>query len=447
MYLSMDEYGGSFGSEWADNLVGGASAATLGFIAGDLPGAVVGYSVYKGYAALRKYMKRKAVSGSKYRKRRRSSYVKKRFSKRKMNKKPWKISFKRGLLSKRTSKGAFVADDLHSGMSMRHYNIVIQKPPKGLMKGGSQQWFEQYGYRSTSSGGLQSGYELCHVGTASQIAVSSGTAISYAANPTQSSWRYLAFNPYEATSGSTIFTATTVPLTDKICLANIEIQIDITNFENLAANVDIYLLRCKQNAVQGPIGSWTQSAQNVQSNSLSSAGTTAAGVATGGVVGYANNVVVGVKPTMFKDWMQLWKIVKVHHINLAAAAHEQVTFNVRYNQVFDMSKVIQAQTAYTATPATWTQANINLPFLKGGLSVLVVQRGCVVDDVTAGATLPTFGTSDIGYVVTKKHVFKPMYGNANRLSGATAYPQISAPTNANMRIINYVDGSSAPVQG
>lgn len=340
-------------------------------------------------------------------------------------------------------------DDVHSGLTSTGYKIVLnKKQPKSVDKGRAFQYVEnsQGKLQGSTPGPYQDVKTICSVGSTNQALTITNNVVFANAGPALALVPYRNLNPNVYYTGSdfygTVANAQAMQL-EKIFLKSVGIDLRVVNLTNFAAEVDIYVYRAKQNSNVYPDVLWNKCAV---SHGLGKGQATVAGVATGygEDVGYPSNIYVGSNPYLFKEFNKFFQTVKVHHINLAAAAEEKIHFQVLANYMIDFAKILQLNpNMNTQVSATWTEANTTMKTLKGQLYIMMVARGGLVETQDALNSIAN-GPTQIGYTYTKHHSFRTVAKTVQQIDPVVIdnnIPNSILPG----KIINIVDVSSNTV--
>lgn len=322
----------------------------------------------------------------------------------------------------------------HSGIGKDTIKINENKGGLKLFKSQSAgaTWRYQQTHRQLITGvaGVQTVADICTVNGISQCLTSNGSTFTFYQNCVA----LKQLNPYLVITGSSYAGGGVQPLNDRFVIKNNSLNMEITNFTNVGAIVDIYICKCKKLSKDSPGGIWNIGA-NYEGIGQPAMTNSAPGNAALGAPGYLTQNVVGVKPnsvSMFRDY---WKTVAVKNITLAPASTEILNVDILINKVIknvDLSE----------------QNATGLFFQPCSYSVMLVARGALVlDTTTAGFQIPTYGPVKVGVVITSHTQCAGVKGgNANRIAtntGVTTVP-IGAVT-ANTIVINEVDTQVNPL--
>lgn len=395
-------------------MIGSISAATLGYIHGNIKGARMAYKLYKNMPPY----KRKNNHTSNYPRKRR---VRRVFPKRKKAtlKRKTKRKFKQQLPQ---------TDGIHSGVERNSVNLVF-KAKKGLpgsQKGmGTFHYAQNHVLKTTSAAGTQNAWVLACGATVSQCLTSSGG--SY--NPYQNNTALELMNPNLTNTGSSFVPTVVTPLNDRFLLKNQVAEVEITNMTGVATYCELYLCVAKTANASDPVNQW---AQGYTDDSFGVAANVfpAPGTSVSGATGKGGITFPGAVPGETSTFRSMWKVKYQHKFELAGAASYQHFINIDQNVMIKRDQLV-------AQSGSW----------KNGVSwcLFVVQRGAVVLDITtvgAGNGIPTFGSTVLATIVTVKTKMQAVAGNAARLSTVFVADRVPANAATNMEeIINEVDGA------
>jgi len=319
-------------------------------------------------------------------------------------------------------------NDITGGFTSYNGLVRAGKPKKGVLwKGGKATWLEAINGISKNDAGARAVQQLFDIGTTSQWLISSGTA-----NPLfgtgEGCVAYFDQNSYRAATGSQFFPTAIRPATDKLYLSTVAAKVQVVNLASIPVTVHIYACVSIRDHNSSPRGAWVEGL-DIESQNKSGVTQPGPGGIAGGSAGGLNITTVGVSPGDSPYFKKLWKVVKVHRLNLAAAATEDCHFHVSMNQIGDAGKLIQLNPDMNPNPASWTSANITCQYPRGSVSFFAVVVGAPVKDFTTDGNLVcTFGSTEVGFIIEKVHRFKYMKDNAARMITTTGYSQIPANT-------------------
>lgn len=359
---------------------------------------------------------------------------------------------------KRKSKKPDPADDLQKGISSFSRRLIINKPHKaGVVRGANMRYTDCISGLTTSIEGLQGVTPITYVGTVSQTMVATNTAgvigssgqglgslnsPSISTNPV-----FVSMNPNAETTGSNFYLPNIQPASDKIYLKNVSIMFDVANFGTLDTIVDIYVLKNKVNipAAKSPSDIWTTCLKN---ESLGTPDQKFLSFSvTAPTVGSPTPLMPNLRPETNSAFCKIYQTRCVHRIRLGAGAVEIVNFNMALNMLIDCNKLIALNSrsgSWTNTPSSWTSTGQDIDGLKGGVSLLCIQRGTPVFTPLHGITL---GPTKLGWNMVRKFDVKYIKGNAARLDTELAFDlNNTSDSLAGQTIVNVVDAVAAVTQ-
>nr|WAE42566.1 MAG: capsid protein [Cressdnaviricota sp.] len=322
-------------------------------------------------------------------------------------------------------------NDLHSGVTQNAIKCIVNSRPVKGAKGGNICYSQSYKQNLQTVSGVQNSFSF-GIGSIRQW-LAPTPSYDYGTYGTFTG--FFDLNPNQELSGSALYAAATVPLDDRFAMIRTEVQMCIGNMSNMSSMVDIYVLRCKRDTPNTPETDWQvgYTADALGLNPVAITVVTGSGTTNSG--GSGSDTYIGSKPTDVKNFNQFWKVLKVHHLNLAAGANERVKFDIVHNYLAQKDNL---------STLRGTGGTNSIQYPKGATALLIVQSG-QVGSVT-GNGYPTIGPSDVNYICFDKHHFKPVYGNAARLSNKYMVQNVAYDaTNSDFKFINVVDASANPI--
>lgn len=330
-------------------------------------------------------------------------------------------------------------DDVHSGITSTGYRVVVNpKMPKSVLNRVGWQYLENYTGQLSSNPGAQGCSTIAQIGTVAQCMVSSGNTVNYGSASSLGFQSYMSINPNEASTGGPVIAAIAQPASDRFLLDRTTLTIRLANFSNMASEAELYVFKSKMNSAHPPDTLWTELSVDSVNNQYAAATQPVSGSATGNALGRASTTFVGATPFQHPTFKKFFQLLKVHHVNLAAAAEEKVVFNIKNNQLIDTTKIIELNTSYTTSPASWTQAATDIFNLRGTVCVMLVVRGALARD-TGIANVCTLASTETGFSVSKHHYFKPVKSIQARFNPVVGMTQFPSTTDATTKTFNVVD--------
>jgi hypothetical protein len=330
--------------------------------------------------------------------------------------------------TKTKSNERISADDLHSGLSEKHVVIRLNKPLKHKCKGKwkySQNWASQI----TQTSGDQFVALIAGMCQRNQLLVS-----TVGPNVLQLREALFDLNPATKLPGSALIPANNIPATDRIAVFRVRHNMLFTNFESTSVVLYLYYITPKKDVIPYADQAWATGLSAASGEGLNVAARTRAapGVYGGTTVGSCSINDVFQKPGDCRVFTDLYRIIKVKKIKLAAGATEEVVSTVHVNKIVNRAAV---------------QDN-GVDNVKGlTCQIMAVAYSQVVDDQTAGVNpTPTTGPVNIGYVGTSTYFCGMTAAAVNRVDDFFTQQQMAeAVAIANERIINVTDIVAAVV--
>lgn len=322
----------------------------------------------------------------------------------------------------------------HSGMDSAVVKVHYGKAKHNKMTMGKWLYHESRAGFVTSVAGKQGAWDIQFFCTPNQMCQTVTIA-----NPDTVSANIglMDLNPYNKDTGSRVLSAIQ-PLEDRFYLKGFETELEITNFSNVGAFLEIRLLRCKKSvnygAAVGPNTSWNQGYANEAFGQAVATGG-AIGTGVGAVGGYSNLEDVGANPKESPLFRQIWEVVAEKKVMITSASTEKVKFDVFCDRII--------------------KQDIQKPYIDGNVQYVsrqtyalhVVTRGSIVLDATVSiaAEVPTYGATRLGYVLNTKYHACAVKGNSGRLNSNRAYMNNAFGTLvANQRNLDEID-TAAPI--
>lgn len=350
---------------------------------------------------------------------------------------------------------------IHSGVTSRLFNAWSGlKRPKSALPTPGIKLDTVDGFQCVGGPGQQANYVLWDVGTYAQAY---GTAIEATQQLETSPVNYMSLVPTQLQQNTTYYGTIGNSVEDKIIMSSCSVNVQITNASNASAIIDLYLIRAKRDVPKTPDTVAKQfvatEANNIWFNGLLSesagrpneiylTGTTAP------VAGAEQTSQLLAKPTESRIYRSQYDIVKVHHINLAAGATEDVSYNLKMNLTYDYMKdqeKLQLGIRNNDPVANASQsANIVAAYRLGlkahGFSLHMIQRGQPVYDAGGGGV--TTSSTAVNIIVSKKHKFALWKENSRKFTTVQANNVVNTSTTlANQKLINIVDADVPVLQG
>lgn len=316
---------------------------------------------------------------------------------------------------------------VHSGIESRViYAKLNHKQPRNIEKGS------KYRYNEITSGiisgeqGFQNVSAIAYAATAKQVMFTSGSAAGTVLPPIDEGGMALVqLNPYAKGTGSTLLPSQEY-LNNQVFIDNVVFEIDLANFENLATIVDLYVCTPKE---WSRTDATTDFAQGLIQQSAGITTVASNTVTPAMKTGSVNSAYPGTKPRQSQEFLRKWRVMRVHHVDLAGGANERINLVVTLNLTVKIDKILSMNQNPLVIAPTIAQLPVNY-MREGTVEVFAITRGGVVNITHTDApafTAPSYGTTKIGWVCNKRYTMQPLIGNASRTSlyeGATAIAQV-----------------------
>lgn len=269
-------------------------------------------------------------------------------------------------------------DDQHSGIGSRNVTLKLHPSLKGQ---GYSTWKFAQNYAGTIAGnaGVQAVSLIMGVCLRNQF-------ITDTATPGFAQIRQNLFdlNASRAITGSALIPAPLLkPATDRLCVYNVRTNFMFTNLESVGSILTLYFVTPKRDAANLSDVQWA--------NAMSGEGLTVPlrtrslpGVYGGTTAGSGSTSDVFSKPTEFRLFKDMWRVMRVIRLRLAAGATEEVNVTSYINKMVKLQTITE-------------QAVESLRGLT--IQCIAVAYGQVVHDNGGAATMTTASTK-IGFVET-----------------------------------------------
>jgi len=331
-------------------------------------------------------------------------------------------------------------DDVHSGVTNCSYTIEVAKPKKSAdYKAAKNMYQETTGGRYVGLAGLQACNQLTTVGTVKEWVINGSAANNHFGTSTLQSCLF-AQNPSQFLTGSDQIgdAAGKRYANDMFYLGSCNVKISMANLSTLPCTTWLYVCVSKVDHNKGPNDDWDQQ-DGIDGLLQGAAGFPAAGSQVGGNSGSTGRGYAGNTPLSNANFRRLWAVKKVHRVNLAGAAQEDVDFHLKMNQLGNLGKFIAVNPGFTGASGSWTDANVNgANYVRGSVAIMVVSRGAVIHDKTGEAgDAVTFGATNVAFVCDKHYTCYPVTAKSNRMESKSIYPQI--PFNVAIADSKFID--------
>lgn len=364
------------------NILGYSSAATLGFIAGDLPGAYIGYKAYDHYYQT-KYLKTMPPHRTPKRKRAHGRYAHPYSTPKTLSAPRKKHKRSNSAVSQGSVRRASVAsvasraishmhepkfNDVHSGIGTSAVHINLHKSVKHHSV-GVVTYVRNRQYIIDCAAGQQKPQMVASFNTVTQWTQD----VAYPVGQNAVRNNLFSLNPGQTNVGSNYFNAAVVqPLNDRFINTSVEWTAMFTNVTSTPTRVDLYFFVAKKN---GPSTQYPDGLLGVgmQTDALGRVASTmqASGVPAAPTVGYGSAFEWPIKPTDVPLLRSFFKLLKVKSLLLAGGAVEEVKCHIKVNKLFKRDVIQQMSSSNDFIPGTT-------------VCVMAVVSGFPGIDVTAG---------------------------------------------------------------
>jgi len=315
-----------------------------------------------------------------------------------------------------------VGDDIHTGITFYTIKKRVNKRVKSVFKKSPNlKVHDQYSAIITVGEGVQANQSVTAAGTTYQ-AINTGASPGYATTGVSA----IGVNPYQSITGGQYYSAGVVPANDRMLLKSVEIELRVKNLSSLQAYVELYLVKNKNDQAQPVVVNW---GRVMLENALGKA-------IAGGAAGYDTPDTIGTLPNKTFGFKSMYKILRAHRLLLSAFSEEIVRFELDMNLMINLNKIISQNPSIDTSTATWTAANVAVPYTKGGIQIFArISGGVVKDDDTTATT----GSPEVAFVISRMSNYKCV--NANDRVGTQQGRSILTTGHAvtAQNIINIVD--------
>jgi len=344
----------------------------------------------------------------------------------------------------KTHQETMKGDDIHSGVTDYSTVVLFRKSHHKTVdyKAAKVSFTENVQGVVGGEAGIDRVQTIAFIGTTSQWAVSSGAgAFNYFTNPEKSPQNYFSFNPSRYVTGGAFTSFDETYATDKFYLSTVNLKMSLSNFENASSSCWIYVLEAACSHNYSPEAAWQMSLNMAKCDAVGAVQVPAGGAIATATVGGGQPDDPNTTPGQTANFKRWWRIKKVHRVNLAPAAQEDVDIHIKFNQMGSLAKLIALNTDYTQVSTTWTNTNISVSYPSGCAAIMLVNRGALVMDTTTNTTTCTYSQTKLGVAIQKFNHFYPVKANTNRINVEETYIQIPyATTAAKQALINVIDG-------
>lgn len=407
------------------------SAATLGYITGNLKGAKKAYAASKAFSSFKNNNATSKPTTMAVKRKRGKRTAQGRFPKRrKTTKRP--IQGKRLIRMGRKPNFAVgwkaprqdISHTTTDGTRSVKFTVVLKnKMPKH--DSGNWNYSQTHSFLSTGPSGTQAVSDAFCVGNIDQFVASTGAGYTVFQNFTA----IQQLNPYLTNTGSVYLTPQTIPLTDRFLVKNITMKTTFASYADIDQTGWIYYLTPRVHCTSTPLTAWTNTGGQLSAGRA--AMTFPPAGSTVGTSGSTLPTYPYETPIRSSTFHKLWKILKVVKVQLASGSHQIINATFRVNKIYKHD--------HSATDLT--EGSRYMPGMT--IFVMPVWLGQVVLDRTVAITpIPTWGITRVGCITVNEYTCSSVSGNAGRLSLAIETTNI--PTNAtaaNLQQINEDTGA------
>lgn len=408
------------------------SAATLGYITGNLKGAKKAYAASRAFSSFKNNNATSKPTTMAVKRKRGRRTAQGRFPKRRkttnrpVHKRQTRIiqmGRKKSFSDFRSIKPDISHTTTDGTRSVKFTVILKNKMPKH--DSGNWNYSQTHSFLSTGPSGTQAVSDAFSVGNIDQFIASTGAGYSTFQNFTA----IQQLNPYLTNTGSVYLTPQTTPLTDRFLVKNITMKTTFASYADIDQTGWIYYLTPRVHCTSTPLTAWTNTGGQLSAGRA--AMTFPPAGSTVGTSGSTLPTYPYETPIRSSTFHKLWKILKVVKVQLASGSHQIINATFRINKIF--------KNDHTATDLA--EGSRYMPGLT--IFVMPVWLGQVVLDRTvAGTPIPTWGITRVGCITVNEYTCSSVSGNAGRLSLAIETSNI--PTNAavaNLQQINEDTGA------
>lgn len=293
-----------------------------------------------------------------------------------------KRKYRRKFRRKRRGRARITANDVHSGISTDTIYCRLNKPLKGKTESRFK-YLQIYSGYLTDYAGTQGVGQVFSIATRQAFLNGTGGA----PNIYQTKNALYDMNPMRLVTGNSVI-GSAAPVDERLALYNVRVTSQFTNMENVAVTMKLFVCTPKVHTGVYPSQAWQDS------NASEAYGITvpsrAAGGAYGANAGQVDQKWVGTTPWDTKLFHRMWKVLKVHKLQLAGGATEEVNFH------FAINKIVRKEYLN----------ELAVDFLKGqNITVMACWYGQPVHDVTQGGVSlnVTTATTNIAHYTTVKY--------------------------------------------
>lgn len=356
-------------------------------------------------------------------------------------------------------------DDIHSGMTSVNYKLSNgRKLPKSFLKSApihldEFQYFTCDPAGTTATQGQQTPKLIAEVGTFSQGygAPPTGALGAGTEYPTfQASVPFIDLTPNNSITNSAYFGAGITSFTSqtKIILRACEVQLMLRNQGTAPCHVDVYFLQVKKHIPRPtaggagtfnnktPMDIWSDGIDQMSVGKALQTFINGSGAWGAPAAGKEAYQMPYARPQESKYFGQFYKIAKVHSVDLAAGAVENIAAHLNVNLVYDYAKDMQQLQLDYTNPAQTLQSDnaFRLQSRAGAFNIVTIVRGSPMIRHDGG--YPIISGHEVIGSICKKHIFGLVKENNKKFGTVQAYDYVDTnvpPANQKQIDINDVN--------
>lgn len=243
-------------------------------------------------------------------------------------------------------------------------------------------------------------------------------------------------NPYEAIPAGTVFPAAIAsPLNDSYLLEWVKGHHTIVNLTNIACDVTVYWLVCKNGNAVDPLSAWDHSLTASTLGQVAEVNATATATVSA-TVGQPVKEDVGQVPQHWKSFNTLWRTAYTTKFTLQGGDQRRMPFKIKYNKVVTKDALNDLPNFYLA----------NLTCVP-----MVVVNGALVGLVDAQTPTPSILVTEVGYGSSKIGNFLESTISCRAIANSSRIPTVShfngqlVNSGINPAFVNDIDGITSKV--
>ncbi|QDJ95272.1 capsid protein [Capybara virus 33_cap3_6684] len=320
--------------------------------------------------------------------------------------KKWRSRQKGGPIQRRSArKSSYQANAIqsasqHNDLSSERHTIMLGAPKKLYKALGK--WDYRWSVRGSTQGvqaeGVQYACDAVAYVTQNYLTAVASTSRS---NPYGISDNIYNLNPYQATTGSSVFTAQATPISDYVHIHDIESDYLITNFSQVACWMEVIWFTPRTQTNVSPTEAWGQAEANKRLGQTGegAAASTATATATAGYPTYngvsltlggsAASMHYGMSPFADKQFNYTYKKLCSTKFSLQGGDTRKISVKTMVNKTFSKGFANQQQ---------------NFQYIKGRtvFATIIVRPSIAIIQDAGGAIEPTTANCHIAWVINNK---------------------------------------------